>query len=736
MGARLSIGLDRRRLRVALAVFFLALAVPSVVLVQQAYGQLKWEAFHQHRALAEELATRIDTRLVTLVRVEEARSFADYAFLTVAGDPAANLLQRSPLAAWPVPSQVPGLVGHFQVDSDGRLSSPLLPAAGAGPTGVSAPEFAQRRQRVAFIEQVLAVNRLVQAAMPASIDESDRSPMSPAVSLDRASEQSLRADGPAAAPVSAAPTLAGTHEASVASEARPENSAELVAGERRAAEAAVLAERRQSAARVATDAASSAVAAAGDKAQAAFDQLSSGLAGQLADGGASIGRVEDLALRAPYAISAEQETAEPARTRASRKEQVSLPEALPAERQSVSQPLTVAPLAITTFESELDPFEFSLLGSGHFVLYRKVWRDGQRFIQGLLIEQRPFLEGVLAEPFRAVTLARSTDLTAAWRGEVLAVFGGQPERAYLSSTAELAGALLYRTRLSAPLADLELLYSVRRLPVGAGAAVIGWSASVLALVVVAGFLLMYRAGCRQIDLARQQQDFVAAVSHELKTPLTSIRMYGEMLRAGWVGDETKRRGYYDYIVEESERLSRLIGNVLQLARMTRNDIRPQLVAIPVPELAERLRTRVGAQVERAGFALTLECDPRAAAARVLVDEDFVSQIVINLVDNALKFATGAERRAVHIGFQAQSDRRVRLLVRDFGPGVPRGQMKRIFRLFYRAEAELTRETVGTGIGLALVRELARAMDASVDVVNAEPGAEFRVSLRTVAAGLA
>ena len=92
-------GLDRKRLRLWLSVFFLALAVPTGILVYQAYSQLKWEAFHQYRVLAEELAERIDTRIIQLINAEEARSFADYAFLNVAGDPAASFLQRPPLSA-------------------------------------------------------------------------------------------------------------------------------------------------------------------------------------------------------------------------------------------------------------------------------------------------------------------------------------------------------------------------------------------------------------------------------------------------------------------------------------------------------------------------------------------------------------------------------------------------------------------------------------------------------------
>ena len=100
MGARLT-GLDRNRLRLWLALFFVALAVPTAVLIHQAYSQLKWEAFHQHQVLAEELAARIDARYAQLIDAEEARSFSDYAFLVVAGDPAAGFVQRSPLSAYP-----------------------------------------------------------------------------------------------------------------------------------------------------------------------------------------------------------------------------------------------------------------------------------------------------------------------------------------------------------------------------------------------------------------------------------------------------------------------------------------------------------------------------------------------------------------------------------------------------------------------------------------------------------
>jgi signal transduction histidine kinase len=202
-------------------------------------------------------------------------------------------------------------------------------------------------------------------------------------------------------------------------------------------------------------------------------------------------------------------------------------------------------------------------------------------------------------------------------------------------------------------------------------------------------------------------------------------MYGEMLREGWVSEE-KRRGYYDYIYSESERLSRLINNVLQLARMTRNDLQVELQTLSVDRLLETVGEKIASQVERAGFELAVECDPETGKRLLEIDPDYFAQIVINLVDNALKFATKAEQRRIDIGCRRRSGR-LEFSVRDYGPGIPRSQMRKIFQLFYRAENELTRETVGTGIGLALVRQLAQAMGGQVDVHDAEPGAAFRVA---------
>ena len=320
-----------------------------------------------------------------------------------------------------------------------------------------------------------------------------------------------------------------------------------------------------------------------------------------------------------------------------------------------------------------------------------------------------------------------SDLTVAYQGNIMTVISAAERRGYLSRPEQLQGTLLYRTRLAAPLSGVELIYSVRKLPAGPGGQVIVWSSVILLVVLLGVFFLMYRLGTGQINLARQQQDFVSAISHELKTPLTSIRMYGEMLREGWA-DDNKKKTYYDFIFTESERLSRLINNVLQLARMTRNDLDIDLKPYSIAETIDTIRSKVSSQAEQHGFKLTVECDVTLQDKQISVDMDYLVQIVINLTDNAIKFSSKSERKEIEIRCQAGANNRILLSVRDYGPGIAGDQMKKIFRLFYRTESELTRETVGTGIGLALVNQLTLAMGGTIDVIRHEPGAEFVISL--------
>ncbi len=686
---------DGRRLKLLLSAFFLALAVPTAVLIWQAYGQLKWEAYYQYRGMAEELTRRIDEVLQEHIVEAEQRSFADYEFLVLAGNPSANFRQRSPLAAYPVETGPPGVIGYFQVDAKGEFSTPLLPPEGTAPVsvGIDAAEYAGRLELADRLRDILSDNRLVRYR-PARLEYS-RGDEAGAIGDNRVSTR-------AAERASRPPPQAG-YSQRVFDDLNKEPPS--VRG-------------------VSTGIERDAGPAVGDQMTASREHKD------------AVAKVADLNLEPAYREKLSQLQEETARQaaaprperRTKRTEQTALPAGAPDENAPFSPDREGGDLRISTFESELDPFEFSLLDSGHFVLFRKVWRDGQRFIQGILIDPDPFLEAAIADPFEAAALAGMSELIVAWYDDVLRGPIGQKE-GYRSVGEELEGTLLYRGHLSAPLDSLGLIFSIRHLPPGPGARVLGWVTLLLAAVFLGGFYGLHRLATGQLRLARQQQDFVSAVSHELKTPLTSIRMYGEMLKEGWASED-KRQQYYEYIHDESERLTRLISNVLQLANITRDESNIALRPATVSELMESVESKISSQVQRAQFELAYARDERAEHAVVLVDEDCFLQIVINLVDNALKFSAGAPNRKIEIGSHLLGNTRVVFSVRDFGSGVPRNQMKKIFELFYRSEIELTRETVGTGIGLAIVHQLTLAMKGSVDVVNRDPGAEFRVTFPT------
>ncbi|WP_295383963.1 HAMP domain-containing sensor histidine kinase [uncultured Thiodictyon sp.] len=686
----------RTRLRVWLGGFFVALALPSAALVDRAYDQLKWESFRVQQVAAEDLAARVDQRLSELVRVEDARPVADYAFLVA--DPASPQGRRSPLAALPVTAGPPGLVGWFQVAEDGRFSSPFLPE-GSAVVGLAPAELAERQALAARIEGVLIGNRLVERGRggdePPGRSLADTAEPLPAPATNRVAEQAQGALDRGAAGAATKAMAAAPAKAQAPRERLSQQAFERLGTQRQAASAAA-------------------------ESDAEYTQHAPNAPVQ------GLGRVDELTLDSALAKrAAPAKAAPPAPAAALRAEPPAPAKTAPTPVAGVSRSKDErarAPLGL--FANAVQPCELGLLGSGHFVLFRAVRQGGGRIIQGLLIEQGPFLAAVLAEPFRATSLARTTDLIVAFRDAVLTAFRAAQGREYVSSARELTGALLYRTRMREPFGGLELIFSVGRLPVPAGALVIGWVGGLLALVLVIGTWFMYRLGLKQIALVRQQQAFVSAVSHELKTPLTSIRLYAEMLRAGFA-EEDRRQVYYRYIQEESERLSRLIANVLALSRIGRDALTVSPQELDLTQLMTLVQERVASQVERAGFRLVVAC---AAGGTVRADPDAFVQVLINLVDNALKFAAQGTEKTVEIRCEQPRAGWVRIAVRDFGPGVPRELRRRVFQLFYRGADAGARAIPGTGIGLALVERLTLAMGGRVDVVNREPGAEFRVEL--------
>jgi signal transduction histidine kinase len=252
---------------------------------------------------------------------------------------------------------------------------------------------------------------------------------------------------------------------------------------------------------------------------------------------------------------------------------------------------------------------------------------------------------------------------------------------------------------------------------------LAWTLGIVAFVVLLGTLFLWRALRAETRLATRKAEFVSAVSHELRTPLTSIRMYADMLKEGWVKDEQTARDYFVLISAESERLARLVNNVLDFSRIEKGkksfDMREGDPAPVMREVAEVL----GPYLEEQGFALSLDVPATLPACRF--DRDALTQILVNLIDNAVKHG----KEEVRLEAEAR-DGDVVLRVLDRGPGVPADERGKIFDPFQRGQA--ASRGGGSGLGLALVRHYALAHGGRIEVSDREGGgAAFALRLPAV-----
>ncbi len=246
-------------------------------------------------------------------------------------------------------------------------------------------------------------------------------------------------------------------------------------------------------------------------------------------------------------------------------------------------------------------------------------------------------------------------------------------------------------------------------------------------VVIAGLVVVFIAARRAQRLSDLKSDFVANVSHELKTPLSVVRMFGEMLQSGRLESEDKRRHYASVIVTESERLTGLIENLLDFARAERGRASYAITSGRLEAAVERAVEACRARAE--GRPITLTVDP--GLPLLSIDERAIEVAVVNLIDNALKYAPGEDPIAVVV---RRAGRRVEVRVTDRGPGVPAGERRRIFERFVRGHAAAARDR-GSGIGLALVKHIALAHGGTAWVESATPrGSTFVLTVRGRAGG--
>ena len=252
-----------------------------------------------------------------------------------------------------------------------------------------------------------------------------------------------------------------------------------------------------------------------------------------------------------------------------------------------------------------------------------------------------------------------------------------------------------------------------------------WTGSLTALAVLLIAGLATLTVSRQLALHELKNTSVATVAHELRTPLASMRLLIDTLRAGRVRDEKQTREYLDLIASENERLSKLAENFLTFSRFDRGELSLNLTQIAPRSIAEQAVSTLRPRLDETTF--TVEAPENLP--QIHADRDALAQVLTNLLDNALKY-TGEEKR-IALRISAVADGVV-FAVEDNGIGLTPDERQEIFRPFYQADQKLSRTREGCGLGLAIANKIVKAHGGEITVAS-EPGkgSVFRVKIPTV-----
>lgn len=331
-----------------------------------------------------------------------------------------------------------------------------------------------------------------------------------------------------------------------------------------------------------------------------------------------------------------------------------------------------------TFWVELNPDEIEAELAGLFEVYGKS-------------ETNPEISLALLDSNGAPVTQTVPDFEADWTTPFVAAEVGQ---------------ILPRWEVAAYIIDPEALNAAAR------TVLITLSLIIIVLVaaVAAGSLLIMRSVNYEMQIASRKTDFVSNVSHELKTPLTSIRMFSELLENSESFDAEQTQKYSSVISKESARLTRLINRLLDFSRLDRGETKLTFENVDLGDLVRETVDNYRHQIEAEGLEVEVDILPDVSVI-VDADRDALSQVLLNLLTNAEKYA--ASGREVNVRLERPHEGKVALLVQDRGPGISKLHQRRIFEKFYRADESISSGIEGSGIGLALCHQIVEKHEGQI-----------------------
>ncbi|MGD8762195.1 MAG: HAMP domain-containing sensor histidine kinase [Desulfobacteraceae bacterium] len=395
-------------------------------------------------------------------------------------------------------------------------------------------------------------------------------------------------------------------------------------------------------------------------------------------------------------------------------------ESLQEEAEDFIQPQAASKdMEDESFQVEVAPLQSVFLSDDQVFVFRRIMINNQIYRQGFILKTRAFLNHLATTYFMPQTMAHYTNLR-------LAVVDQGREKRMLEAGVSTNGPkfVLHRS-FPSPFSFLNATLTCDQIPRSTGRQTLNIMLIVLAGIVLLGLFAIYQSARTIVDLSERRSQFVSSVTHELKTPLTNIRMYVEMLEQGIARDQDREQEYFRILDSEGARLSRLINNVLELSKLEKQQRQVDMQTGDFEEVIQEVETVMHEKLKHEGFTLKTET---VNIRPFRYDREIMIQVLINLIENSMKFGKTAAQRQIAIRLD-QDEKQVKVLVTDTGPGIPANALKKIFDDFYRVENSLTRTTRGTGIGLALVKKFVTLMGGTVIAENNDgPGCTITISL--------
>jgi len=656
-----------KRLKGLILLFLAMLTIPLIYFVFQSYRSFQQEEAAQLRYFAETLMDDMEQALADLIRREEGRPVDAYnSYYVPQGEGRAKM--PSPLSRVPEESYI---LGYFQNNPDGSFQTPLIAAEGVPPMHENAIDIRLRRVNRIFNERLAAGDHFRE---PYQAPPPSGPPGKPAPSFDSFAARYLK--------------RSAAKEQKMHLGQKGKQVRELTVDQ-----AVNLARKDR---------------LAGNRAEtvpdASFQEMNPGVP-SLAPSTESTDTLKDLLRKAPPVGNSA------AALPPMGQEETTVPEKFEA--------VTVQDAG--AIRAEIDPMQSVFIDPDLVLIYRRIALNNRIFRQGFVLQLPSFFKHLLETRFSHEPISRFTRLTLLAEDN-------------LGNRFEQSGGAVGTTpkfsmtrRFPRPFSFLTATLTCRDLPRSSGRSTLIIMIGILAGVVLAGFVAIYRSVHALVDLSERRSKFVSSVTHELKTPLTNIRMYIEMLEQGIARSPEREQEYFRILGTESSRLARLINHILEFSKLEKKELRLNLQFGSLDEVISESCGIMAEALKKAGFTVDIRL---GSVPTVAFDREMLIQVLVNLVENSIKFGRQHETRRIIIHLHREG-RWVRIDVSDTGPGIPRQDLKRVFDDFYRAENALIRSTRGTGIGLAFVRKVMVAMKGRVSAANNDgPGCTVTLWLPT------